>query len=98
MDFMPRYMAKNPRYIHGQDRLEMPTAPAIFLPLQRHFPVLTQCAHGESRLSGGKRPRDVMLYAAITLRDRRACATRVAVGLHFSAFLPHDGLEDNGRF
>src|SRR5262245_14982269 len=31
MDFMPRYMAKNPRYIDGQDSLEMLTAPAIFL-------------------------------------------------------------------
>src|SRR5215469_16336442 len=31
MDFMPRYMAQNPRYIHGQDRLEMLAAPAIFL-------------------------------------------------------------------
>ena len=24
-------MGKNPRYIHGQDRLEMPTAPALLL-------------------------------------------------------------------
>ena len=31
MAFIPRYMAKNPRYMHGQDRLEMPTTPAIFL-------------------------------------------------------------------
>jgi CBS domain containing-hemolysin-like protein len=37
------------------------------LVLQRHFRVLTKFAHVESRLSGRKRPREVVFYAPITL-------------------------------
>jgi hypothetical protein len=52
-----------------------------YLPLQRHFRVLTKFAHVESRLSECKRQREVVFYAPVNLCDRRACSASVAVGL-----------------
>src|SRR5262249_35620322 len=54
------------------------------LALQRHFRALTIFAHVESRLSGRKRPREVVFYAPLNLCDRRACSASVAVGLEVS--------------
>jgi hypothetical protein len=51
------------------------------LTLQRHFRMLTEFAHVESRLSGRKRQREGVFYAPVNLCDRRPCSTSVAVGL-----------------
>jgi len=51
------------------------------LTLQRHFSVLTKCAHVESRFFGRRRQGKVVFYASVNLCDRRACSVSVAVGI-----------------
>ena len=51
------------------------------LSLQRHFDVLTQFAHVESRLSSRKRQRELVFYTSVNHCDKRACSASVAVGL-----------------
>jgi hypothetical protein len=43
--------------------------------------MLTKFSHVESRLSGRKRQKEVVLYAPANLRCGRACSASVAVGL-----------------
>src|SRR5262244_2040351 len=97
MDFMPRYMAKNPRYIHGQDRLAMPTAPAILLRLRGCLrPFLGRSAGGLILAEGQKSARHCLSIGVRFPQDLSA-VSRLQVAVILEDEAPQDLLRPPRR-
>src|SRR5262249_1352178 len=81
MDFMPRHMAKNPRYIHDPARLETPTAPAIFLRMRRMITSLSQPIGGWLFPTEGQKSSRHCLILVVRFSEDLSAVSRVQVAV-----------------
>jgi len=97
MDFMPRYMAKNPRYIHGQERLEMPTAPAIFQRMRGCLRPFLGLSAGWLFLAEGQKSSRHCLTIVVRFSEDLSAVSRLQVAVILEDEAPKDLLRPPRR-
>ena len=74
-------MAKNPRYIHGQDRLEMSTAPAIFLRMRGCLRPFLGLSAGRLFLAEGQKSSWHCLTIVVRFSEDLSAVSRLQVAV-----------------